>query len=304
MADIGEQSLRGIAEELAGFADRMAAGEASRNELDEIIGELRATAVREFGPRTRSAHGDGAKNKILVYLLERLGEWVHGEELAAVSLIQEWPRRARELRVEDGYDLDEEKGYYRLNSPERDRDAADAWRIPNKIRKQTGSGADRILALFKAYEGKIIDQKQIGYVGKISSATRRVRELRDEKGWPIESHIDARDLSPGQYRLASSDAGDRRDKRQRLYPEDLRERIFKRDRFTCQKCGRTKGQADKEGDRRFYLEVHHKVAIAAELDELPREQLNDESNLVTYCHRDHVEETARLQRERRESRGS
>jgi hypothetical protein len=52
------------------------------------------------------------------------------------------------------------------------------------------------------------------------------------------------------------------------------------------------------------LEVHHKVAVAAELDELPRDQLNEESNLVTYCHRDHVEETARLQQERRERRGS
>jgi hypothetical protein len=304
MAGQGTDGLRNTAQDLVDFSDQMAAGEATRDQLDEMIGELRATAVREFGPRSKSPHGEGAKTKILVYLLERLGEWVHGEELAAISLIQEWPRRARELRVEDGYSIDENKGFYRLNSPGRDRDAADAWRIPNEIRKQPGSGSDRILALFRAYEGKVIDQKQVGYVGKIASARRRVRELRDEKGWPIESHIDARDLSPGQYRLASSDPGDRRDRRQRLYPEDLRERIFKRDRFTCQKCGRTRGQADKEGDRRFYLEVHHKVAVGAALDELPRDQLNDESNLVTYCHRDHVEETARLQQERRERRGS
>jgi HNH endonuclease len=299
MANQGTDGLRSIAQDLVDFSDRIAAGEATREQLDEMIRELRAAAVHEFGPRLSSPHGEGAKNKILVYLLERLGEWVHGEELAAISLIQEWPRRARELRVEDGYDIEEKNGFYRLNGPERDRDAADAWRIPNEIRKRPGSASSRVLALFKAFEGKVIDQKQIGYVAKIASARRRVRELRDEKGWPIESHIDARDLRPGQYRLASSDPGDRRDKRQRLYPEDLRERVFKRDRYRCQECGRTRKQAEKEGDTRFYLEVHHKVATAKELDSLPREQLNDESNLATYCHRDHIRETARLQEERR-----
>lgn len=303
MGGTSTDGFRAIAQELVGFSDRFSAGEATRDQLDEMIGELRAMAVREFGPRTSAAHGEGAKNKMLVYLLERLGEWVHGEELAAVSLIQEWPRRARELRVEDGYDIEEENGFYRLKSPERDQDLAEAWRVPNEIRRHTGSASSRVLALFKAFEGKVIDQKQIGYVAKIASASRRVRELRDEKGWPIESHIDARDLHPGQYRLASSDPRDRRDKRQRLYPEDLRERVFKRDGYRCQECGRTRKQAEKEGDTRFYLEVHHKVAIAKELDALPREKLNDESNLATYCHRDHIRETARLQKERRRDRG-
>jgi 5-methylcytosine-specific restriction endonuclease McrA len=97
---------------------------------------------------------------------------------------------------------------------------------------------------------------------------------------------------------------ERRDIRQRLYPEDLRERIFRRDEYTCQKCGRNRERAEKAGDARFYLEVHHRKAVADQLDALPASELNDEANLVTYCHRDHIEETARLQRRRRAERGS
>ena len=67
-------------------------------------------------------------------------------------------------------------------------------------------------------------------------------------------------------------------------------------------CGRNRERAEKAGDTRFYLEVHHKTAIAEELDALPLAELNDEANLITYCHHDHSAETARLQKRRRTER--
>ena len=42
--------------------------------------------------------------------------------------------------------------------------------------------------------------------------SRRLRELRDEEGWPILSHNDSADLKPGQYMLergANGQAGSR-----------------------------------------------------------------------------------------------
>lgn len=299
-----KNELADVAADLVALSERLIAGEVTRAELDEMLGELRATAVREFGPRPPAKRGEGGKPLILLYLIERLGEWVHGEELAAVSQIRESARRTRELRTQDGYEVEERDGYYRLKNPERDEEAADAWRIPNRIRKIKGSGSTRLLELFKAYQGQVLDQKLLGYVAKIPSARRRIRELRDEEGWPIESNIDAKDLKPGQYRLASADPDDRREPRQRLYPDDLREQVFKRDKYTCQMCGRNRRQAEMEGDNRFYLEVHHKKAVADELDELSREQLNDKSNLVTYCHRDHIKETREFQQKRRAKRSS
>jgi len=304
MSDDAAENLRDAAKRLSEMAGALRPGDTSREALDDVIADLRITAVRRFGPRTAARSGDGGKGKILAYLVAHLGEWVHGEELAAVSGIGEWARRTREWRTQEGYDIDEEAGSYRLNSVMPDTDTAEAWQIPNEIRRRPGSAPTRLLALLQAYEGQVVTTEKLVYVAKIPSAPRRVRELRDEDGWPIESHIDDPDLQPGQYRLISSDPKDRRDVRQRLYPEDLRERVFARDDYKCQKCGRDRERAEKAGDRRFYLEVHHKKAVAEELDALPAEELNDEANLITYCHRDHIEETARLQKRRRSERAA
>ena len=39
-------------------------------------------------------------------------------------------------------------------------------------------------------------------------------------------------------------------------------------------------------------EIHHRNAIAEELDALPVLELNKKDNLVTLCHADHLKETA------------
>ncbi len=296
------RSLEDASDRLLEIVRDLKAGNASRQDLDAVIADLRITAVRHFGPRAPARRGEGGKGKILAYLMDHRGEWIHREELAAISGIEEWARRKREWSTQEGYDIDELDGSYRLNSFDPDEDLAREWRIPNEIRRRTGSGESRILALLKAYEGEIVDSEKLRYVARIPSAPRRTRELRDEDGWPIETHIDDPDLNPGQYRLASSDPDDLRDKRQRLYPEDLRERIFRRDDYTCQKCGRNRERSEQAGDSRFYLEVHHIKAVAEELDSLSVEELNDPANLITYCHRDHAEETRLLQKRLRGKR--
>lgn len=296
------RKLRAAIARLENFADRMEQAEAERQELDQIVAELRALAVREFGPRKAAQRGDGGKSRILSYLKEHLGEWVHGEELAAVSGIQEWARRTREWRTEEGYDIDEEDGYYRLNASEPDSELAARWQLANEIRRRAGSASSRLIAYLIENENEVVTRTELDYVARIKEGSRRLRELRDEQGWPIESHIDDPDLLPGEYRLASAAEEDRRDIRQRLYPENLRERVFERDRYTCQMCGRNRESAEKAGDSRFYLELHHKTAVAEELDSIEADKLNDPSNLITYCHRDHIEETRRLQQQRRSER--
>ncbi|MCO5316548.1 MAG: HNH endonuclease, partial [Solirubrobacterales bacterium] len=132
--------------------------------------------------------------------------------------------------------------------------------------------------------------------------SRRLRELRDEHGWPIETHIDDPSLRPSEYRLVSNDPADRRDLSQRLYPDALRQKVFERDNYTCQTCGRDRDSAEAAGDRRFYLELHHKVAIADEIGELPTADRNEPDNLITLCHSDHVRETEKMQKTKRARR--
>jgi biotin operon repressor len=295
--------LRSAAAALAAFANRAEAGEATREELDVIIAAV-ARAERElFGPRQRRPRGTGARRRILEYLQLHVGQPVLGEELAAVSGIQEWARRIRELRVEEGYEITElGDSTYRLEALEPDAEAAALWGLLNSIRRRKGSARERIAALFEARVGDVVTRDQLDYVARIAEGVRRTRELRDEFGWPIQSHIDDPELKPGEYRLLSAHPADRRDPLQRLYPEELRERVFKRDNYTCQVCGRDRVAALAAGDTRFYLEVHHRTAVADDLAAMPKEERNNIDNLIAVCHADHVRETAELQRRKRRER--
>jgi hypothetical protein len=302
----GAARLRRAAKHLLALADRLEAGKAERDDLDEVVAEVVGTQRDHFGPRPRGRRGQGGKQKILDYLQSHLGKPVHGEELAAVSGIQEWARRVRELRVEDGYEIAElGSSTYRLDSAQPNGEKARQWQLANEIRNSGGSAVERIARFFEANVGEVVSREQVDYVSGIAEGSRRVRELRDERGWPIASHIDEEDLQPGEYRLLSADPDDRRDPLQRLYPENLRQQVFERDDYTCKACGRNREKALAAGDTRFYLEVHHRVAVADELAAMPKAERNDVSNLVTLCHSDHLKETAKLQkRKARERRGN
>jgi hypothetical protein len=275
----------------------------AREAADEALAEALG-AVRElFGTRPRAKKGQGGGPRLEAYFRAHVGKWLSGEELrAAAGFIDNWARRIRELRVQKGYEITEAGDLYRLEKLEPDADRAARWGKLNKIRRTKGSGSKRLEQLFEAFVGEVIDGDTVAYVAKIKSGPRRVRELRDEQGWPINSHIDEEGLKPGEYRLVSADPADRRDIRQRLYEEDLRERVFARDNYTCTECGRNRVRAIEAGDTRFYLEIHHKSAVAEELDALAPDELNREENLVTLCHRDHLKQTAELQRRRRTQR--
>lgn len=301
--DAAIERLQAVQARLPALVEEVRTGHAERDLLDGVILELIGARHLAFGPRPRAARGEGARHRILAYLEQHTGEPVTGDELREVSGIQEWARRIRELRVEQGYDIEELGGStYRLNHPAPDARRAAQWQLANRIRREPGSARQRIERFLEANVGEIVTREQVDYVAKIAEGSRRVRELRDEAGWPIASHIDEPDLQPGQYRLLSTDPNDRREASQRLYPEGLRQQVFERDDYTCQRCGRTRAKAEAAGDTRFYLEVHHRTAMADDLSDVPVEQRHDLANLVTLCHRDHLVETAALHKQKRVTR--
>ena len=100
---------------------------------------------------------------------------------------------------------------------------------------------DRIREFFVANVGKVVTTQQISCVAKISEYARRIRELRDEEGYQIKSHVDRADLKPGEYILETLEL---KPVIGRAISPQLRNEILERNGFTCQLCGAGAGDPD------------------------------------------------------------
>jgi hypothetical protein len=76
---------------------------------------------------------------------------------------------------------------------------------------------------------------------------RRLRELRDEQGYPILSHKDSAGLKPGEYILESTH---RRPAFKRAISKEVRAIVLERNGHTCQMCGVAAGDPDPYHDGR------------------------------------------------------
>lgn len=247
-------------------------------DLTEGVRRLARTRLRRLTTKT------AAKDRIIAYLKLFPGTVIEGRELQVVAGIQEFARRVRELRVEDGYNIS--TGYWRkdlkpdqyvLESPEPDEEAADKWRTANHIRRHGGGARDRILALLRAYVHRPVKGELVAYVAGIREAARRVRELRRELGWRIVTRQTGRpDLPPGVYVLESESQLPPHD---RVIPDDVYERVLERDGYRCRRCGWSVERRHPAGRRQF-LEVHH-------IEHHGRGGPNNPENLITLCNVHH-----------------
>lgn len=64
-----------------------------------------------------------------------------------------------------------------------------------------GGARSRLLTYFRSHVGEVLDGDELAGVAAIHEWARRVRELRVEHGWPIESGVQRPGLSPDQYVL-------------------------------------------------------------------------------------------------------
>jgi 5-methylcytosine-specific restriction endonuclease McrA len=122
------------------------------------------------------------------------------------------------------------------------------------------SAKDRIRAFFIEHVGEVVTAAQLQQVAApVSEWARRVRELRDEEGWPIASQHDDIELKSGQYRLTELPPEKPDTKFQRGISQKLRAEVLDRNGFTCQMCGKTPGEIDPDTGRKVRLHIGHIV---------------------------------------------
>ena len=150
---------------------------------------------------------------------------------------------------------------------------------PPKPAKERKPGSKKRIGQFlRANIGQIVTSKQLRDAAgtSVSEWARRVRELRDEEGWPILTHHDSADLKVGQYILTGPPPEEHEPKFARGISARLRAAVLDRNGFTCQMCGLTPGDIDPFTGRKVRLHVGHIVdKIHGGKDEL--------SNLRTLC---------------------
>ena len=136
------------------------------------------------------------------------------------------------------------------------------------------SARDRIRSFLEANVGKVVTTSQVHDVARISEYARRLRELRDDEGMQIHSHIDDANLKPGEYMLVDM-------KRVPRIADGIspkkRLRILERNGYTCQMCGAGPGDPDPfNPQRKTRLHIDHIT---------PRAQggTDDEDNLRVLC---------------------
>ena len=118
---------------------------------------------------------------------------------------------------------------------------------------------ERIRQFLRAHVGQVVTSIELRDAAgtNVSEWARRVRELREDEGWPILTHHDSAELAPGQYLLKEAPPDRSSVVMSRNISARLRAEVYDRNGFTCQMCGLTPGDIDPSTGRKVRLHIGH-----------------------------------------------
>ena len=107
-----------------------------------------------------------------------------------------------------------------------------------------------------AHVGEVVTSKLLQAAsGGAAEWGRRVRELRDEEGWPIITHNDDAKLKPGEYRLLRNPPANY--KFTKAISKRLRSQVLHRNGLRCYDCGAAAGEIHPYNKKPVQLHVDH-----------------------------------------------
>lgn len=123
------------------------------------------------------------------------------------------------------------------------------------MKKKIGARA-KLREHFLANINRVMDSDELREVaGGITEWARRVRELRTEEGYQIQTHNDRSDLKPGQYVLENPKP---QPAFERAISKETRAFVLDRNGFTCQMCGAVAGEPHPyDPTRKTRLHIGH-----------------------------------------------
>lgn len=131
--------------------------------------------------------------------------------------------------------------------------------MPKKSSERKPGSKELIRQFLRAHIGQVVTSIQIRDAAGagVSEWARRLRELRNEEGWPILSHNDSAKLKPNEYLLERAPP-DRKDIAfARGISAKLRAEVLDRNGSTCQMCGLTPFDIDPATERKTRLHIGH-----------------------------------------------
>lgn len=128
---------------------------------------------------------------------------------------------------------------------------------------------------FLANINRVMDSDELREIaGGITEWARRVRELRTEEGYQIQTHNDRSDLKPGQYILENPKP---EPAFERAISKETRAFVLDRNGFTCQMCGAVAGEPHPyDPSRKTRLHIGHII-------DKSQGGTDDASNLRALC---------------------
>lgn len=136
-----------------------------------------------------------------------------------------------------------------------------------KTSKGDGARA-KLRAFLLDHIGEVLDSEALkDEAGGMSEWARRVRELRNEEGYDIQTHNDRSDLKPGQYVLVSAKP---KPAFERSISKETRSFVLDRNGFTCQMCGAAAGEPHPyDNGRKTRLHLGHVIDKSMGGDDSP-----------------------------------